>query len=104
MSAMTGMTTTHSQRPQPPDDGAPVELEPRLETGAAGTAKPGPSTGGGGGTAPPNAEGWKVASAPGAGGAGGMKGRGASPGAAGLDAGARSEESVIGSFGLSGTR
>ena len=43
MSAMTGMTTTHSQRPQPPDDGTAVVPEPRLETGAAGTAKPGPS-------------------------------------------------------------
>src|SRR5687768_16802128 len=65
--AMTGMTTTHSQRPQPPDVGAPVVPDPRLETGAAGTAKPGPSPGGGGGTASPDAKRWEAASAPNAG-------------------------------------
>src|SRR5215204_6780523 len=94
MSAMTGITTTHSQRPQPLEAGTPAEPEPRLETGAAGTAKPGPSTGSGGGTASPKAD-WEGASAPSVGGAGGMNGRGASPGAAGLDAGTRSEESVM---------
>ena len=100
---MTGMMTDPQPLPQPPDDGVPVVPEPRLETGAAGTANPGPSRGGGGGTVPPKADDETAGSAPGAAGAGGMNGQGRVAVAAGSGAEARSEESVMGSFGLSGT-
>src|SRR5215218_6862641 len=107
--ATTGMSTSHRKRPYPPDAVEPrVAPAPMAESGAAGTAKPAPSSAGGGlawtgpGGTIPGADGRarKGPVSTSAGGAGGGPDGYEGSGWPGSLAGMRSKESVMGSFGL----